>query len=81
MTSGSYWVYENWTHRRIRVHRATCSFCNDGRGLGIGRNGRNDTWYGDYSSREAAWSQVRHLQSRRKNGEWDIIDCNACAGD
>lgn len=76
--SGGYWVYENWTHRRIRVHRAQCAFCNDGGGLGVGENGKNDAWYGRYASRDLAWDQVRRLPSRRAGGAWNIADCSAC---
>lgn len=77
--SGQFWVYENWTHRRIRVHRASCVFCNAGRGLGIGTNGKNDAWYGSYASRDLAWAQVGRLPSRRAGGTWDIADCHTCA--
>ena len=76
--SGDYWVYENWTHRRIRVHQAECSFCNDGHGLGVGTNGKNDQWYGGYVSRDLAWAQVQQLPSRNRGGVWDIADCPAC---
>ena len=74
-----YWVYENWTHRRIRVHRAACAFCNDGRGLGVGTNGKNDDWYGSFASPDLAWAQVRRLPSRRTSGTWDVADCHTCA--
>src|SRR5690348_13933242 len=26
------WLYENWVHDRVRIHRADCVFCNDGAG-------------------------------------------------
>ncbi len=77
--SGDYWVYENWTHRRIRVHRAECSFCNDGHGLGVGTNGRNDEWSGPYASLNLARDKVRQLPSRNGGGAWDIADCAVCA--
>jgi hypothetical protein len=31
-SSAPYWVYRNWIHQRARVHKATCSHCNDGIG-------------------------------------------------
>lgn len=77
--SDSFWVYENWTHRRIRVHRAECPYCNDGRGRGLGTNGKNDLWYGGFATRTSAWAQVRRLPSRRTGGSWDVADCHTCA--
>ena len=29
------WIYENWTHDRVRIHRANCGYCNDGRGTQV----------------------------------------------
>ncbi len=34
-----YWVYENWTNRRVRVHRGECGHCKDGRGCQIEDSG------------------------------------------
>ncbi len=28
----SFYVYENWTHNRARIHRGTCGYCNNGQG-------------------------------------------------
>lgn len=30
--SAPFWVYRNWIHRRARLHRSTCSHCNNGAG-------------------------------------------------
>lgn len=49
-----YWVYENWTHKRARMHVAECSFCNKGRGFQPEDSGRNGRWIGPFSDREAA---------------------------
>ncbi len=40
----SYWVYENWTRDRARLHRAECGYCNDGRGTQPADSGRNGRW-------------------------------------
>jgi hypothetical protein len=29
----TFYVYENWTHDRARLHRGECGYCNDGSGL------------------------------------------------
>ncbi len=30
--SGQFWVYRNWVHKRARLHRPACSYCNFGKG-------------------------------------------------
>lgn len=30
---GGFWVYDNRVHKRARIHRADCSYCNDGAGM------------------------------------------------
>lgn len=67
----SYWVYENWTHKRARVHRAKCSHCNDGRGVQPSDSGRNGKWYGPYD-RDRAFDQAKALQQE------DTAACSFC---
>lgn len=45
-----FWVYQNWTHDRARIHRGGCSFCNNGRGTQPGDSGRNGEWIGPMGS-------------------------------
>jgi hypothetical protein len=49
-----FWVYENWTHKRGRIHRSDCVYCNDGRGVHGSRSGRNDRWHGPFTERNTA---------------------------
>jgi hypothetical protein len=30
VTSSPFWVYRNWIHQRARLHKATCSYCDNG---------------------------------------------------
>lgn len=78
MGSTDYWVYENWTHQRIRVHKADCPHCNDGRGHGLKSSGANDQWYGRFPTYQDAWRQVARLPSRRRDLDWDVADCAYC---
>jgi len=50
----SFFVYENWTHKRARVHRGECAFCNQGRGAQAGDSGRNGRWHGPIADRGVA---------------------------
>ena len=43
--TNSFYVYENWTHDRARVHRAECRFCNHGRGIQGTNDERNGKWH------------------------------------
>jgi len=67
------WVYENWTHKRVRVHQAECGSCNDGHGTQASHSGRNDKWHGPYTERAAAYNVAARLG--RENTKW----CAFCA--
>jgi len=66
-------VYENWTHKRARVHRAECSFCNNGRGTQASASARNGKWHGPFADRGTAFSVASKL------GREDTKGCAFCA--
>lgn len=39
-----FWVYRNWIHNRARLHRADCSYCNNGRGTQNASNSTTGEW-------------------------------------
>ena len=49
-----YWVYENWTHDRARMHAGSCNRCNDGSGANAAGSGRNGRWLGPFDGRAEA---------------------------
>lgn len=49
----SYYVYENWTHDRARIHKSNCGFCNDGAAKQSARSDRNGQWHGPFEREEA----------------------------
>jgi hypothetical protein len=65
-----YWVYQNWTHDRARVHRGVCSFCTHGRGVHGKTSDRNGEWTGPFSDRAAAFAAMNRLRR---------ADSRACA--
>lgn len=48
-----YYIYENWTHDRARIHVGGCGYCNDGRGTQAGSSPRNGKWHGPLSRNDA----------------------------
>ncbi len=68
-----YWVYENWTVKRARVHLAECGNCNHGRGKQQADSGRNGRWYGPFVDRDAAF---RRMEQTRQP---DRRACGYCA--
>ena len=56
-----YFVYENWTHDRARIHKADCGHCNDGRGTQAGSSNRNGKWHGPYDDRGEAFRAAGRL--------------------
>lgn len=67
-----YFVYENWTHKRSRVHRGSCVFCNSGKGNQASHSGRNDQWHGPFLDQSAALKKARSFG-------WDnSASCSVC---
>lgn len=76
----TYWVYENWTHARVRVHRAECSHCRNGRGTQPQDGGRNGAWHGPFNNPSAAWAEgLAATLRRRRPSQWDVRACATCA--
>lgn len=69
-----YWVYENWTRKRTRLHLAECSSCNDGRGKRDEDSGRNGRWLGPFSDRTTAFKAMS------ATGFADRAICPFCGG-
>lgn len=47
-----YYVYENWTVERTpraTIHRAECSFCNDGTGIHPDADESHGKWHGPFA--------------------------------
>jgi len=51
----AFWAYENWVHKYARVHRATCSHCNDGQGSDGGIDSPVGRWLGPFDLYDLAY--------------------------
>lgn len=68
-----YWVYENWTHKKAIVHKADCSFCNQGRGIHGGSSERNGRWLREeFQNREDAF------RAAKQTGQQNVNGCGHC---
>ena len=68
----SWWIYENWTHERARLHTGDCSFCRDGQGTQASRSNRNGRWLGPFTERAAAVARLERLRRA------DTALCGTC---
>lgn len=68
----SYYVYDNWTRNRGRIHRAECSVCNDGNGFHKSDSGSHGKWHGPFSDRDQAF-QIADTLKRA-----DMAPCARC---
>lgn len=69
-----YWIYENWTHKRARLHIGSCSHCNDGQGSQASSSVRNGQWHGPYDNLPEA---VRIMGTLRSSDSGYCAHCNA----
>lgn len=68
----TYYVYENWTHKRARVHRGDCSYCNQGRGTQPADSGKNGQWHGAFATFDVAQAVAASLKRD------DTASCQSC---
>lgn len=66
-----YWVYEDDPTNRVRIHEASCRYCNDGRGRKVTRLPDN-RWHGPFQSLRDAVEEVKALNRD------DMAGCGAC---
>lgn len=65
-----YWVYENWVHKRARVHRSSCVWCNNGDGFHDTTSTKNGQWL-PFDSYERAHASAAMQRD-------DAADCPNC---
>jgi hypothetical protein len=63
-----YWVYENWRHKRARVHVAECSKCNDGKGMRGTNDSNSGRWVGRFDDRESAFAEMQRIDQPDHGG-------------
>lgn len=69
----TYFIYENWTHERARIHRSGCGYCNEGRGTQGVDSGRNGKWHGPFDDiDETLWRAAKLNRADTKR-------CGNCA--
>jgi hypothetical protein len=68
-----WYVYEDFVTREAVVHRGDCRYCDYGQGRGAGRNERENTWHGEFSSEQSA-------RAARLDPRSHVRDCRLCMG-
>lgn len=71
----TYWIYENWTRSRARLHTAACGSCQNGTGTQPADSGKNGHWRGPYTDRVQAQRILETLPVR------DRQVCAQCMAD
>ena len=58
----NYYVYEDDSNRKIRVHAGSCKNCNEGKGKQL--PGKLNQWHGPYDTLAAAQAFAKSLRKR-----------------
>jgi hypothetical protein len=69
----AWYVYEDFVTHEAVIHRGACRHCNYGHGRGAGRNERENTWHGEFSSEQSA-------RAGGINPSSHLRDCRVCMG-
>ena len=67
----AYWVYEDDPTKRVRVHRGTCTRCNNGRGM-KGSRLPDNRWHGPFTILDAAIEKALNTPTS------DVAGCGHC---
>lgn len=67
-----YFIYENWTHDYVSIHKADCNMCNYGKGMHAKTSIKNGVWIGPLKDRQEVEFVASKL--RRKT----ISKCSKC---
>ena len=67
-----FYVYENWTNKRARLHRAACTYCKGGQGSQASTGDKNGQWHGPFADAEQARAKLSMLDYDDKG------ECGAC---
>ena len=67
----NWWVYEDDAPSWVRVHRAICAHCNDGRGRYVTRRPDN-RWHGPFPTMQEA------IDKALGTGKRDVKGCGTC---
>ena len=70
----TYWVYEDDPTNRVRVHRATCGYCNNGKGM-KGSRLPDNRWHGPFGTEREA------IELALSTGRLDARGCGSCLRD
>lgn len=68
----SFYVYDNWTTDRARLHLGRCPNCNHGKGMMTRASSQHGRWHGPFYDRDEALAFAVAL----KRGE--LAACSKC---
>lgn len=68
----SFYVYDNWTTDRSRVHRGECPNCNRGRGMARRPSSQHGRWHGPFYDLDEAFEFARGLKRA------EVSACSKC---
>ncbi len=71
----SFWIYENFSNKRARIHTGNCRYCNHGAGVGGDAANDDDKWHGPFGTFTEADSAAKAL------GQGDTRACGVCKPD
>jgi hypothetical protein len=67
-----FWVYDNRVHNYAAVHQASCTFCQDGRGMHAAGSTPNSEWLGPFDTCADAWARAQ------RTGREQVRRCGSC---
>ena len=70
----TYWVYENWTHKKALLHKGDCGSCNHGQGIHVDAGSHNGRWHGPFETHDEAASCAA------ATGRQNVRGCKRCLG-
>lgn len=67
-----YYIYLNWTHDYVGIHKGTCSICKNGKGMQSKSSAKNGVWIGPLKDEYEA--KFVALKLKKKT----VMKCSKC---
>lgn len=67
-----YYLYLNWTHDYVGIHKSDCNMCKGGKGMQVNSSKQNGIWIGPFMDEVEATFVAKKLRRAK------VVKCTRC---
>lgn len=77
-TKKKFYVYRYFNTPHIKIHKGSCSYCNNGEGIHLEKSGLNSEWFGPFENYEDARKKAESVAKSKGIDMSNVTDCGYC---